>query len=144
MSNIDQTIQALFTKLSQRKAKVDELKAQTSKSWKTNGSLRLIGSSTPTNIQTASAETIDEIALHLCMIATARDAASLRLSRPITDKVQGYSVDDWFSDLQKRLATINIRSEEQELAALETRLNSVLSPDERRRIEVELLAKELS
>jgi 2-phospho-L-lactate guanylyltransferase (CobY/MobA/RfbA family) len=52
-------------------------------------------------------------------------------------------LDDWFNDLNKRLATINIRQEEAELATLEARLNQVLSPEERRRIEVEMLAKEL-
>jgi hypothetical protein len=143
MSTLDQTIQALFTKLGERKAKVSELKAQVGKSWKTNGSLRLIGAGTPTNIQTASADVVDEVALNLCMLDIARAQAITRLGRPISEKVQGYTVDDWFSDLSKRLATINIRQEETELATLEARLNQVLSPEERRRIEVEMLAKEL-
>lgn len=143
MSNIDQTIQALFTKLGQRKAKVAELKAQTGKSWKTTGSIRLLGASTPTNIQTASADVVDEVALNLCALDAARIQASARLGREITPKVQGYTLDEWFNDLAKRLATINIRTEEAELATLEARLNQVLSPEERRRIEVEMLAKEL-
>jgi hypothetical protein len=144
MSTLDQTIQALFTKLGERKAKVSELKAQVGKSWKTTGSMRQIGASTPTNIQTASVDVIEDVAEQLCMLEQAKAAAGVRLGRPIAGKVQGYSIDDWFSDLVKRLATINIRQEEAELATLEGRLNQVLSPEERRRIEVEMLAKELS
>jgi hypothetical protein len=143
MSNIDQTIQTLFTKLGERKAKVNGLKAQVGKSWKTTGSFRLIGAGTPTNIQTAPVDVVEVVALNLCMLDVARDQASVRLGRPIASKVQGYSLDDWFSDLDKRLATISIREEEAELATLEARLNQVLSPEERRRIEVEMLAKEL-
>jgi hypothetical protein len=143
MSNIDQTIQSLFTKLGERKAKVSALKAEIARSWKTTCSLRLLGAATPTNLQTASVDVVEETALHLAMMLTARVEASSRLGREIQPKVQGYSIDDWFSDLNKRLATINIRQEEAELATLEARLNQVLSPEERRRIEVEMLAKEL-
>lgn len=143
MSNIDQTIQTLFAKLGERKARVAALKAELAKSWKTNGTFRLIGATATTNIQTASVETIEECAMQLCMIDHARGAAASRLNRQIQTKVHGYSTDDWFNDFSKRLATIEIREEERQLEALEQRLNQVLSPEERRRIEVELLAKEL-
>lgn len=143
MSTIDQTIQALFTKLADRKAKVAELKEAAAKSWKTNGTFRLLGSSATTNIQTAPQEVIDEVVVHLFIMCNGSQAASAHLKRSIGFKIQGYSLNDWLADVEKRMAAINIREEEKELAALETRLNSVLSPDERRRIEVEMLMKDL-
>lgn len=143
MSSIDQKIQELFAKLNARKSKVDGLRKEIAKTWKTNGTFRLIGAGTPTNIQTASAETIEEMAAHLCLLDGARTAASVRLAREIELKVQGFTVDEWFDDLLKRLATINLREEEKQLDALEKRLNQVLSPEERRRIEVELLVQEI-
>lgn len=141
--SIDQTIQTLFTKLGERKARVAALKTELAKSWKTNGTFRLIGATTPTNVQTANAETLEEIAAHVVILANALNEAAVKLTRPGSQKIQGYKSEDWFSDFQKRLATIDIREEERQLEALETRLNQVLSPEERRRIEVELLAKEL-
>lgn len=143
MSSIDQTIQGLFAKLAERKAKVASLEAEIAKSWKTNGTFRLIGGTSTTNIQTATAETLDEVAAHVVMLANAMSEAGIKLARPSVQKVQGYTSVDWFSDLQKRFAMIDVREEKRQLEALETRLNSVLSPEERRRIEVELLAKEL-
>jgi hypothetical protein len=83
------------------------------------------------------------VATQLCILSGAQEQAAARLGQPVTPKIQGYSADDWFADLKKRLATINLRAEEEQLANLESRLNQVLSPEERRRIEVELLAKEL-
>lgn len=143
MSTLDQSIQQLFTKLAERKAKVASLKAEATKSWKTNGTFRLIGASATTNMQTANEEQVEEVATQLLLMAGARDAAAAKLGREIKSKIQGYTVDDWFADFTKRLATINIREEERQLEALEQRLNSVLSPEERRRIEVELLTKEI-
>lgn len=143
MSNIDTTVRELFAKLEQRKAKVAELKAAVAKSWRTNGTFRLFGATSTTNIQTASAETIEECAVHVQLMTFGATSAAARLGRPITQKVAGYSADDWFEDFQKRLAMIGVREEETQLAALETRLNSVLSPEERRRIEVEMLLKEV-
>jgi hypothetical protein len=143
MSTIDQTIQTLFAKLAERKAKVASLKADVAKAWKTTGAFRLIGSTSTTNIQTANVETLEEVATQVIILTDAQDKASAKLSRPSKQKVQNYTIDDWFNDLQKRLAMIDVREEEKQLEALEQRLNSVLSPEERRRIEVELLAKEL-
>jgi hypothetical protein len=141
--DIDTTIRALFDKLNARKSKVDELKVQIAKSWKTNGSFLQFGATTPTNIQTAGVDTIEDLAVQLCMIEHGKKAAEQRLGRPIEQKVRGSSIDDWFNDFQKRLATINIREEEKQIELLEQRLNQVLSPEERRRIEVELLLKEI-
>lgn len=143
MADIDQAIQQLFNKLNERKAKITELKAQIAKSWKTNGTFRLIGATSTTNIQTANVDVLEEIAAHVVILANALSEASIKLSRPGKQKIQGYTSTEWFEDLQKRLAAIEVREEEKQLAELETRLNQVLSPEERRRIEVELLAKEL-
>jgi hypothetical protein len=140
---IDAVISQLFAKLAERKASLAELKAAAVKSWKTNGTFRLIGASATTNIQTASQDIIDEVIIHLFILINGRQQASTFLKRAVGVKVYGYSSDDWFSDIEKRIATISIRDEEKELEALETRLNSVLSPEERRRIEVQLLAAEL-
>lgn len=140
--SIDKTIQDLFTKLAQRKAKIEELKASIDKKWVTNSTFRLIGAAAPINLIAATVEQVGEAAVHLMMQTQARAAVSTRLG--LTDlKVQGYTEAEWFNDFEKRIAAITVKDEEKALATLEARLNSVLSPDERRRIEVELLAKEL-
>jgi hypothetical protein len=143
MAEIDTTIQQLFNKLNQRKVKVAELKGCIAKSWKTNGTFRLFGATSSTNIQTAPKDVVGEIAVQVCLLSGAQTQAATQLGQPVQLKIQSYPADDWFADLRKRLATIDLRAEEEQLATLETRLNQVLSPEERRRIEVEMLAKEL-
>lgn len=143
MSNIDATIQQLFAKLEERKKKVAALKTEISKSWKTNGSFITSGMPSAVNIQTATAETIETCATQMCIVENARQAAGELLGRSISSKHGLYTKEDWVNDFKKRLATIEVREEEKQLEALEARLNSVLSPEERRRIEVEMLAKEL-
>lgn len=144
MSTIDQTIQTLFAKLAERKAKVASLKEEIAKSWKTNGTFRLIGATSTTNIQTANVEVLEEVAAHVVILANALNEAGVKLSRPGKQKVQGYTSVDWFSDLQKRLAAIDIREEVRQLEALEQRLNQVLTGLSLAQIEVEMLAKELA
>jgi len=143
MSNIDATIRGLFDKLAARKTKLEELKKEIGKSWKTNGAFRFIGATATTNIQTAPADVVAQAAVQLSLNDAARKTAEDRLGREIDPKWGGYSLDDWFADFKKRLATIDVREAESQVEQLEQRLNGVLSPEERRRIEVELLAKEI-
>lgn len=143
MTNIDEQIRGLFNKLNARKAKVNELKATIAKGWITNGGFRLLGSTSTTNIQTAPIEVIVEVATQLELLSTATASAATKLGLEPNTKIQGATVANWYSDLNKRVATINLRDEEAEIARLEGRLNQVLSPEERRRIEVELLLKEV-
>lgn len=142
MSTIDDQIRALFDKLNVRKAKVAELEAQIAKGWATNLSYRMAGSNTAVNINTiATVEGAVDLIADLVLVRKAREEAAELLGTKAATKFQGYTFDAWVEDCKKRLAAIEIRSEKKELDDLETRLNTVLSPEERRRIEVEQLLK---
>lgn len=144
MTNIDDMVRGLFDKLNVRKAKVAELKASIAHGWRTNGAFRLIGATSTTNVFTSPADVIaHEIAVHIEILTASEKTAAEKLGTEPAQKIQGYTIEDWYHDLKKRLATINLRDEEAELAKLEARLNQVLSAEERRRIEVELLLKEV-
>ena len=143
---IDSQVREMFTKLEQRKQRVSELTKATNEKWKTNGAFRLIGATSTTNLSTSSTEQIHEVLahVHLLQLGFAKGAEALELSQDAGFKIQGYSVADWTADVKKRLAMIDIREETRKLEELEKRLTSVLSPEERRRIEVELLMKDLA
>jgi len=142
-TQIDSKITAMFAKVSERKAKCKELRQQISAPWKTNCSFIPLGATVPVNIQTASAEMVYSIATTLGVLIVGATCASENFGLTITVKIQGYVPTDWFTDLKKRLAAINIRDEEKQLADIEERLTKVLSPEEQRRLEVEMLAKEI-
>ena len=142
--SIDKTIQDLFAKLDEQKKIVANLRAQTQKGWVTNGTWKIPFSATVINIQTLPEDQLVLVAGEIAnAFSKANEGASFIANGDITEKMQGYTREEWRADLIKRKAAIQIRSKEAKLAELEDRLNSVLSPEERRRIEVELLAKEL-
>lgn len=143
MTTLDDKVRGLFDKLNVRKAKVAELESAIAKSWITNCSYRPIYASAPVNLNTASADIILEVVTDLTIQRNARETAAAALEIPAPTKIQGYAYDSWVDDCKKRLAAINIREEKKELDDLENRLNMVLSPEERRRIEVEALLASL-
>ena len=143
MDTTDKTVQLLFDKLESRKQEVADLKAEVSKSWKTNGMFPAFGKPVPINIQTASEDTICECAVTLAILERGINDASVLLKRSIPYKNGGYSTKDWVHDFNKRLATIHIREAEAQLADIEARLNQVLSPEERRRAEIERISRAL-
>lgn len=141
-SNIDQQVRDMITKVNQRQEAVDAQRATVAKSWTTTCAYRVRGSSSTINIMTSNLEQIQEIGIDLQLFNWATEQLDAKLNYKFPQKTQGYTVDQWMSDLNKRIAKINLTEEESKLAELQKRLNQVLSPEERRRIEVEMLMKE--
>lgn len=139
MSALDAQIRTLFDKFNTRKAKVEELESQIAKSWITNCTYRITGATVPINLNTTTQETLLDIVGDLVNRRTNLQEAAKLLDIKPSDKINGYAFDAWIDDCKKRLASINLREEKKALEDLEGRLNSVLSPEERRRIEVEAL-----
>lgn len=54
-----------------------------------------------------------------------------------------FTVKDWISDLRMRLNKLQIASKRKKLETLETRLNSIISPELRAQMELEAIAEEL-
>jgi hypothetical protein len=55
----------------------------------------------------------------------------------------GFTLDDWLSDLKTRVTKVQIVTEKKKLEALESRLNKIISPEKRAELELEAIASEL-
>lgn len=55
----------------------------------------------------------------------------------------GFSFSEWEHDIKTRISSLNIKTKRDELAKLEERVNSLVSPEQRRQIELEQLIKEI-
>lgn len=55
----------------------------------------------------------------------------------------GYSLDDWLSDVQTRINALRIKLKKEELTKLEARVNALVSPEQRREIELKQLMEDL-
>ncbi len=58
-------------------------------------------------------------------------------------KWMNFTFDEWAADIQTRISGIKIKAKKDELAVLETRVNALVSPEQRRAIELEKLVKEI-
>ena len=59
----------------------------------------------------------------------------------ITDfKISGYSLDDWIGDINKKLETHEVKQKQNELKAMEAKLDKLLSEDKKTELELDDIA----
>lgn len=56
---------------------------------------------------------------------------------------QGFLVKDWTNDVRQRLNKVQVAAKRKKLEVLETRLNSIISPEMRAQMELEAITEEL-
>lgn len=140
--DLDEQVNLLFKNLDTKKKQIAESKKNISRKWVTNQTYR-IGTETFV-LASASRAALDTIAIDLARQSFFIERGSEILGVPIEDKIQGFSREEWETDLRKRLAHLVISQQEKDLLSLETRINSVMSPEARRAKEIALLMEELS
>lgn len=143
MSNkIDAKVTALFDVLQSKKTELEETKKAISKHWETNGSF--VGSQpSPINIQTASEGTVLGIVSYLLMTQDYQIRAAKELGIAHVSNYGGFPFSAWIQDCKKRIAKLSIESKKTELDELEIRLNAIVSPEQKRQLELEALTKAL-
>ena len=58
-------------------------------------------------------------------------------------KYLGFTYEQWAADITTRINGLRIKAKKDELSALEARVNALVSPEQRRAIELEKLVKEI-
>lgn len=140
--NIDDSIKQLFNVVENQKQEVLKTEALVKRGWATNCSYDIHG--TKINIQTASIDTII-ICLRTLLIYkdyTEKALSILGLVREVQDG--GYTFDQWIDDFKKRISIIELKEKKEKLSKLESRLSAIISPEERRQMELEAIMNELN
>lgn len=144
MTDIDSKIGQLFAVLNKKKQQVENREKQANRKWKTNCSFSSpINILNPINIQTASQESLVVMLSELLIKDNFTHKACEELGVEYTGKWGSYLVSDWIQDMKTRAAKIQLISEKNELAELESRLQAIVSPEQRRLMELEAIAKSL-
>ncbi|NCQ51556.1 hypothetical protein GW796_06625 [archaeon] len=146
MSNkIDQKINEIFDVVSQQKAGVEVAEKESKQSWKTNCSIVLpLGrDKSPLNLQTANEVKVKTIVMGLLKHRDYSAEAEQVLGLAPSKEYSGFSYDDWIADCKKRIALIGLRTKKDKLAMLELRLNDIVSPEQKRQMELEAITKSL-
>lgn len=141
----DEKTLELIKLVSQQKADIAKIEKP---DWKTNASFSFTeGSSQVINIKVVS--NIKELILIGAFLLERQkfyqeSAVALEVEGSPNFIWCGFSVSDWFYDIKARIAKIQISLKKQKLEALESRLNSIISPELRAEMELEAISKDLT
>lgn len=142
----DQVVLELIKQVKDQKAEIASIEKP---QWKTNCSFTVTEGdlSKATNLHTVSdVSHLLKIAGFLIFRAHAYAEAAVLMGveKPPAFTWQGYVVDDWTHDLKLRLDKLGVAAKQQKLAILEGRLDKLISPELRRKLELEAIQAEMS
>lgn len=143
MNEQDKKIQELFDTVQRKKSEIAKAERP---NWETNCSFRQdLNSSASQNIQIISK--VDDLVTIMAFILEKEhfhDIANKELGTKVKFNWQGYTVDQWKSDLRTRINKLEIAKKKKELEDLESRLNGIISPEVRRKMEIDAISAELN
>ena len=97
------------------------------------------------NIQTVTdVNKLVELYAFLLMKYEYFNEAASRFNVSVNFKWMGYTLESWGNDIESRIAQIGVSTKRKELEALESRLNALITVDQRRVMELEAITKELA
>ena len=143
-NSVDTKIDVMLASIKKQRSEVEALEKILKRSWETNGSFNYGSNTVPTNIQTASATTLQSILADLINKQNAMGQAAKILGiDSATNLISGFTYEQWEADFKKRVAKIQIDEKKKKLDAAEARLNVLVSPEKRREMELAELEAEL-
>lgn len=140
--NIDAKVLELFNTV-RRKQK--EIGAGERVNWKTNCSFSYSGATHDRfNLQVTTdlSQLVDAFIFLQTKIEYWKDACD-KLGVKVPLKWSGYAPGDWQDDIKSRVGQLQLSEKRKELKNLEARLDSLITVDQRREMELEAITKEL-
>lgn len=136
----DEKVKDLFNLVRAKKLAIEKAEKPC---WNTSGSFGYSANSAHdrVNVQTLTDQRkIVEMYAFLIDRQEKSEKAAQELGVPYTFTWLGFNVDEWKSDFQTRVNQISIQEKRKELATIEARLNSIISPELRATMELEAIS----
>ena len=139
----DEQVQKLFAIV---QAKKEEISKAEKPNWETNGTFGYDKySASRINIHvTSDIEELVSILGHVIEKEKSFQSAQSILGTDATFKWMGFTLKEWQYDIQTRINKIQIKKKKDELETLERRLDSLVSPELKRQMELDEITKMLS
>lgn len=134
MSNtaLDKSIETAKGTIEKQRNEVLATEKVLTRGWVTNGSYP-IADNKSINIMTCNINSIILIMRNLLLHESFHKAALKELKLKVTPfEVDGYTVKDWKTDLELRIAKITIKEKKEKLDILEKKLKTVMSEEQKR------------
>lgn len=143
-TKVDTMVLELLKKVEEKKQQIGSAERP---SWNTNCSFGYnVESNFRVNIQVAQLEQLVEIHAFLTTKKSAHSTSLKMLNltdKEVPFKHLNFTYDQWTDDIETRINGLRIKAKKDELAKLEERVNALVSPEQRRAIELEKLVKEI-
>lgn len=136
----DKKVQEFFKIVQQKKAEIAKAEKP---NWKTNCSFSYVkDSSSRINLQVVAS--VEELILILAFLIDKNqsfDKAQAILGTDLKFNWMGFTLEEWKSDIQTRVNKVQISKKKQELEALESRLDKLVSPELKAQMELDEISK---
>lgn len=139
-SKSDELVLKLLNKVEAKKKEIGQCERP---QWLTNCAFTFPDTNKVVNIQTADLATLCFLTGYLEYRTSLLLGGAKILKVQVSTDFNGYPATDWLTDLATRANQIQIKTKKEELAELEKRVNSLVSPEQRREMELTKLAKEI-
>jgi hypothetical protein len=140
----NEIVLAMLEKVQQKK---NEIKAASKKPvWKTNCTIGYDPKSVAGRINIMTRTDLQEIVDMYAFLLQRADylkRAAEQLGVEVDLTYMGYTIADWCHDLKARADQLSIEAKKRELDELDKRVNKLVTPDQRREMELEVLKAEL-
>ncbi len=145
--DVDAMVMTLLADVERRKAEITKLSGKPS--WRTNCSFSYTEGSAAGALQL---NTLTDLRVLVSIASFLRQrcasyaeaAKELGVENPPSYQYGGFSYEDWMADLKLRVGKVQINQKQRDLDGLEQRLNLIVSPDQRRRLELKAIQAELA
>lgn len=140
----DEKTLELINEVSRQKKEIEKAERP---NWITNCSFSYDGAGMPTNIH-VEASVRNLICISAFLVEREKSykeaAALLGVTDPPEFNWGGFKAQDWHEDIKTRINKIQISSKKKKLETLESRLNSIISPELRAEMELEAIQRDLA
>lgn len=142
-ASVDDAVLELLLKVERKKKEIE--KAKVRPSWKTNCSFGRDPASTQDriNIQVVQPRKLIEIYAFLTSQEQSLEVAAQELGIEFDGTWLNYPINDWKADLKTRALHLSIEKKQKEIDELDARVNRLVSPDQRRVMELKALQQML-
>ena len=137
----DEKVKELFDQVQAKKLAIEKAERPC---WKTNGSFGYSANSAHDRNEIALITDTRKIVDMLAFLIDREEKsrlASEKLGVKYSFTWLGFTVDEWESDFQTRINQISIKEKQKELKEIEARLNAIISPELKAKMELEAISK---
>lgn len=136
---LDDTIKELFAKVQEKKSKIKNIGV---KKWITNGVIECPHKTF--NLNVIDLKTTLSLTAFLIGEKNNMESACQMLGVKFDNCYYGFKFEDWFEDLKHRMDFLTVNDEKKSLEKLEKKLDSLVSPEMKRAMEITAIEKLLN